>query len=77
MDLLYQTELADEQLENEIEKEEETARINRQNGGQDVNTGNQGGSGRKKGRPNRSGKEWDENGNYAGRSGWDKYDGNK
>lgn len=35
--------------------------------GQDVNTGRQG-------RPNRSGHEWDENGNYEGESNWDEFD---
>ena len=30
-------------------------------------------TGRGKGRPNKSGKDWDENGNYFGRNGWDKW----
>lgn len=30
-------------------------------------------TGRGAGRPNRSGKTWDENGNYEGRNGWDKW----
>lgn len=31
-------------------------------------------TGRGKGRPNRSGRDWDENGNYEGRNGWRKWD---
>lgn len=69
MDLLSQITLADEQTDNAIEQEEATARINRQQGGNDVNTG----GGRKAGRPNKSGKQWDANGNWPGRNNWDAY----
>lgn len=31
-------------------------------------------TGRGAGRPNRSGRKWDENGNYEGRNGWEKWD---
>lgn len=58
-DLLMDMERADNELENKIEEEKATARINKQQSGNDINTG----SGRKPGRPNKSGKEWDENGN--------------
>lgn len=57
-DLLNDIQLDDAQTQNDIEQQEAEARINRQNSGNDVNTGNG-----KVGRPNRSGKTWDENGN--------------
>ena len=58
-DLLLDIQRADAQTENAIEEDEAQARINRQQSGNDVNTG----GGRKRGRPNESGKKWDENGN--------------
>jgi len=58
-DLLIDIKRADAETENAIEEEEAQARINRQQGGNDINTG----GGRKAGRPNKSGKEWDKNGN--------------
>lgn len=58
-DLLIDLERQDAQTENAIEQQEATARINKQQGGNDINTG----GGRKRGRPNESGKTWDENGN--------------
>lgn len=58
-DLLIQVQQNEEQAKIEIEQQEAQARINRQQGGNDVNTGHGG----KRGRPNKSGKEWDENGN--------------
>lgn len=68
-DLLMDMQRADNETENAIEQQEATARINKQQSGSDVNTG----GGRKAGRPNRSGKDWDENNNYPGRSNWDAY----
>lgn len=58
-DLLMDIQRADNETENAIEEEEATARINKQQGGNDINTG----GGRKAGRPNRSGKKWDKNHN--------------
>lgn len=58
-DLLLDLKRSDAETENAIEEQEAQARINRQQGGNDVNTG----GGRKAGRPNKSGKEWDKNGN--------------
>ena len=58
-DLLMDIQRADNETENAIEEEEATARINKQQGGNDINTG----GGRKAGRPNRSGKKWDKNRN--------------
>lgn len=58
-DLLMDMQRADNETENAIEEEEATARINKQQGGNDINTG----GGRKAGRPNRSGKKWDKNHN--------------
>lgn len=66
-DLLIDIERADNELENAIKQEEASARINGGSSGQDVNTGN----GRKAGRPNRSGKEWDQNNNFLGENNWD------
>lgn len=70
-DLLIDMERADHELDNNIIEEEATARINKDTSGNDVNTGV--GSGRKPGRPNKSGKEWDDNGNYPGRNNWEEY----
>jgi hypothetical protein len=75
-DLLMDIARADNELENNIEEEEAVARINKGQSGQDVNTGKSG-SGRKRGRPNRSGKAWDENGNFLGESNWDSYNRTK
>lgn len=58
-DLLMDIQRADNETENAIEQEKATARINKQQGGNDINTG----GGRKAGRPNRSGKKWDQNHN--------------
>lgn len=58
-DLLMDIQRADNETENAIEEQEATARINKQQGGNDINTG----GGRKAGRPNRSGKKWDKNHN--------------
>ncbi|SRR3712207_1201321 len=69
MDLLTQLEIQDNATDNAIEQEEASARINKGQKGQDVNTGHQGGG--KRGRPARSGKVWDSNRNWAGRSNWD------
>lgn len=66
-DLLMDIQRQDAQTENVIEQEEATARINSGQSGSDINTGHG-----KKGRPNRSGKDWDKNGNYPGRNNWDK-----
>ena len=49
------------------EADEKIRQIKASKSGQDVNTGQ--GEGRQ-GRPNRTGEEWDENGNYEGRNGW-------
>lgn len=72
-DLLRDIQLDDAQTENEIEKNEVNARINKQQSGSDVNTGH----GSKAGRPNRSGKTWDENNNYLGESNWKDFDKKK
>lgn len=73
-DLLNDIELQDAQTENNIEEEEAQARINRQQGGSDVNTG--AGSkknGRRRGRPNESGREYDQWGNWLGRDNWGEW----
>ena len=70
-DLLMDIRRADNELQNNIAEEEAVVAINNGQPGQDVNTG--GGSGRKPGRPNKSGKEWDENRNYPGRNNWNPY----
>lgn len=71
-DLLLDIQRADAQTENAIEEEEAQARINRQQSGNDVNTG----GGRKPGRPNESGKKWDENGNNPidDKNNWKEWD---
>ena len=71
-DLLMDLTRADNDAQNDIEQMEVQAKINKNQGGQDINTGG-GGSGRKPGRPNRSNREWDSSGNYPGRSNWDDY----
>ena len=70
-DLLMDMQRADNETENKIEEEKATARINKQQGGNDVNTG----GGRKAGRPNRSGKKWDENNNndVDDKNNWKRY----
>lgn len=72
-DLEFEIKKGKAEVQQQIKKAEEEAKINRKyNGlGQDINLGNGAG------RPNRSGRTWDENGNYEGRSGWERYDGNK
>ena len=70
-DLLMDIRRADNELQNNIAEEEAVVAINNGQPGQDVNTG--GGSGRKPGRPNKSGKEWDDNRNYPGRNNWNPY----
>lgn len=73
-DLLQNIQLQDAQTENNIEEEEATARINKQQEGNDVNTGH--GSkknGGKRGRPATKFIDWDENGNWPGRNNWNKY----
>ncbi len=67
MDLLMDVRRQEAQTENEIRMEEETARISSGGKGQDINTG------RNPGRPNKSGKTWDENGNFVGESNWDDW----
>jgi hypothetical protein len=69
MDLLNEIQLSDAQTENQIEEQEAAARINRSKGGQDVNIP----KGGKRGRPNRTGIEWDDNRNYPGRNNWNAY----
>lgn len=69
MDLLNEIQLSDAQTENQIEEQEAAARINRNKGGQDVNMP----KGGKRGRPNRTGIEWDDNRNYPGRNNWNAY----
>ena len=68
-DLLNDIRLDDAQTENEIQKDKETARLNKNKGGSDINTGHG-----KAGRPNKSGTQWDENRNWPGRDNWDSYD---
>ncbi len=70
-DLLMDLERQDNELENNIKQEEASARINGGNSGQDVNTGHG-----KAGRPNKSGKEWDKNGNNPidDANNWSRYD---
>lgn len=68
-DLLIEIKKMDAQVEDTIEQEQAAARINRQNGS-DINTGHG-----KKGRPNKSGKKWDKNGNndIDDRNNWEEY----
>ena len=62
-DLLMDIQRADNETENAIEEQKATANI--QNGGSgNVRTG------RGAGRPNKSGTDWDENGNWPGRNNW-------
>ena len=58
-DLLVQIREQDAQTQNNIEEQEAQARIDQGQSGSDINTGRGG----KLGRPNKSGKEWDKNGN--------------
>ena len=73
-DLLMDIARADNQTQNAIEEEEATARINKGQSGKDINTG----GGRKPGRPNKSGKEWDDNNNNPvdDKNNWTKYNRN-
>lgn len=67
MDILEAAANEEIQVEGEVDKQ---VKLNQLTGGQDVNTGN-----RKVGRPNLSGKEWDENGNNPidDANNWDDY----
>lgn len=69
-DLLVDIQRGDAETQNAIEEQEAQARIASGQSGQDINQPN---SGRRAGRPNRSGKTWDENGNFLGESNWDSY----
>lgn len=60
MDLLVELEKQDNQVENSIKEEKAVAKINNGQSGSDVNTGHG-----KKGRPNKSGRQWDKNGNNS------------
>lgn len=73
-DLLMDIKRQDAQTENTIEEQEAEARINNNKGGQDINVAP---SGRKRGRPNYSGKTWDKNRNFLGESNWDDYNKKK
>ena len=75
-DLLMDLTRADNDAQNDIQQMQVQAKINKGQGGQDINTG--GGGGRKPGRPNRSGKDWDSNGNNPvdDANNWRKYDRN-
>ncbi len=66
-DLLMDIKRQDAQTENTIQQETALAKIDSEQGGQDVNTG------RGAGRPNLSGKTWDKNGNFLGENNWDEY----
>lgn len=68
-DLLMDIERGDAETENQIEEQEAQARINQGKAGQDINTG----GGRRPGRPNRSGRTWDDNNNFLGESNWDRF----
>lgn len=68
-DLLNDIKLDDAQTENEIEKDEANAKMNKGQSGSDINTGNG-----KRGRPNKSGTQYDSNRNWEGRNNWDGYD---
>lgn len=69
-DLLFELETQDNQTENAIKEQEATAKIDRGKSGSDINTGHQGGSGRKRGRPNEF--HTDKWGNRVGENNWDK-----
>ena len=68
MDLLMELKKQDNQTQNTIKEQKVQAKLQDTGGnsGQDVNTGGRGG------RPNRSGRIYDENGNWLGRDNWDK-----
>lgn len=66
-DLLLEIDRMDAQTQASIKEEEATAKISSGQSGSDINTGHG-----KKGRPNRSGKQWDENGNWPGRNNWNR-----
>lgn len=67
MDLLMELKRTEFETQNAIYEQEQTARINSGQSGEDVNTG------RSPGRPNKSGKTWDENGNFLGENNWDEF----
>ena len=67
MDLLMELKRTEFETQNAIYEQEQTARINSVQSGEDVNTG------RSPGRPNKSGKTWDENGNFLGENNWDEF----
>lgn len=71
-DLLMEMRRDDAQTQNDIVQEEAQARIAAGQSGNDINTGH----GARPGRPNLSGKEWDENGNNPidDANNWDKWD---
>lgn len=68
-DLLNDIKLDDAQTENKIEENEANAKLNKGQSGSDINTGNG-----KRGRPNKSGTQYDSNRNWEGRNNWDSYD---
>ena len=70
-DLLFELETQDNQTENAIKEQEATAKIDRGKSGSDVNTGHQGGSGRKRGRPNEF--HTDKWGNRPNENNWKKF----
>lgn len=72
-DLLIEIKKQDAQTENDIEEQQAAAKINNGQNGSDINTGHG-----EKGRPNKSGKQWDKNGNNPidDKNNWDKYDRN-
>lgn len=67
-DILMTIQEQEVQTNQNIREQQVEAKINKQQSGADINTGN----GTKAGRPNKSGREWDKNGNYPGRNNWDK-----
>lgn len=68
MDLLMELKKQDNETQNTIKEQKVQAKLQDTggSGGQDVNTGGRGG------RPNRSGRIYDDNGNWLGRDNWDK-----
>ena len=65
MDLLMELKKQDNETKNNIKEQEEQQKLQQKNqSGQDVNTG-------RGGRPNRSGRVYDENRNWLGRDNWD------
>ena len=72
-DLLIEIQKMDAQVEDNIEQERAQARIASGQNGSDINTGRG-----EKGRPNKSGKQWDKNGNndIDDKNNWEKYNRN-